>query len=86
MNGSDTHVRDLRFDRATMPVPALSVGHQRELFERTAGPVVKLVDMLSATDPARLAAFRAQSEALTAEYLADNVLRQDYLMTRAINV
>lgn len=77
-------VRDLRFDRATMVVPALSVSHQRELFERTAGPVIKLVDMLGASDPARLATFRAQSEALLAEYFADNVLRQDYLMTRAV--
>jgi SAM-dependent methyltransferase len=78
-----TAVRDLRFDRATMVVPALSVRHQRESFERTAGPVIKLVEMLSAQDPAKLAVYREECEALLAEYLEDNIIRQGYLMTRA---
>jgi SAM-dependent methyltransferase len=78
-----TAVRDLRFDRATMVVPALSARHQRESFERTAGPVIKLVEMLSAQDPAKLAVYRAECEALLAEYLEDNIIRQGYLMTRA---
>ncbi|HET9191790.1 MAG TPA: class I SAM-dependent methyltransferase [Vicinamibacterales bacterium] len=78
------HVDDLRFDRATMVVPTLSARHQREAFERTAGPVVKLVEMLTAADPQRLAAYRAECEALVAEYLDDNVLRQGYLMARAM--
>jgi SAM-dependent methyltransferase len=77
-------VRDLRFDRATMVVPALSVRHQRELFERTAGPVIKLVEALTATDPAKLEAYRRACDELIAEYLEDNVLRQGYLMTRAV--
>jgi SAM-dependent methyltransferase len=78
-----TYVDDLRFDRATMVVPTLSARHQREAFERTAGPVVTLVEMLTATDPQRLQAYRAECEALVAEYLQDNVLRQGYLMARA---
>jgi 2-polyprenyl-3-methyl-5-hydroxy-6-metoxy-1,4-benzoquinol methylase len=41
---------------------------------------------LSATDPAQLAAFRADLDALTAEYFADNVVRQGYLMTRTAKV
>ena len=76
-------VRDLRFDRETMVVPALSVQHQRDSLERNAGPVIKLVETLSASDPARLAAYRRECEALIAEYLADNTMRQGYLMTRA---
>ena len=79
-------VRDLRFDRATMLVPALSVEHQREMFERTAGPVLKLVESLRNTDSAKLAAFRAECDALAAEYFEDNVLRQDYLMARGVKV
>jgi SAM-dependent methyltransferase len=79
-------VREIRFDRAMMSVPALSVRHQREMFERTAGPVLKLVEMLSATDPVKLSAFRTECEALAAEYFDDNVLRQDYLMTRAVKI
>lgn len=79
-------VRDLRFDRATMRVPALSPAHNRAVVERTAGPVLKLVEVLSTTDPARLETFRREYEALAAEYLADNVLRQDFLMTRATKI
>ncbi len=45
-------VRDVIFDRATMLVPALSVAHHREITERTAGPVLKLVESLSLADPA----------------------------------
>lgn len=77
-------VRDLVFDRATMMVPALSVTHFREAAERTAGSLVKLVESLAVADPARLATFRAESDALASEYFADNIVRQDYLLTRAI--
>jgi hypothetical protein len=56
------------------------------MMEKTAGPVIKLVEMLSVTDPAQLAAFRADLDALTAEYFADNVVRQGYLMTRTAKV
>jgi SAM-dependent methyltransferase len=77
-------VRDLRFDRATMVVPALSARHQRESFERTAGQVIKLVEMLRVGDPEKLAAYQHECEALIAEYLDDNAVRQGYLMTRAI--
>ena len=45
--------------------------------------MVKLVEMLSATDPARLAVFRDTYDALTSQYFDRNVVRQDYLMTRA---
>jgi SAM-dependent methyltransferase len=76
-------VRDLRFDRADMIVPALSARHMRENFERTAGPVLKLVEILTATDPARLEQYRTECEALISEYFEANVVRQGYLMTRA---
>jgi SAM-dependent methyltransferase len=79
-------VRDVVFDRATVPVPALSVGHNREMTERTAGPVLKLVESLTAADPSRLAAFRAEYDALAAQYFDENFMRQDYLMTRATKV
>jgi SAM-dependent methyltransferase len=79
-------VRELRFDRDVMRVPTLSLQHHREMFERTAGPVIKLVEMLSSSDPAKLEAFRRESEALAAEYYDGNVIRQGYLMTRAIKV
>ena len=79
-------VRDLVFDRATMLVPALSPAHKRALSERTAGPMMKLVESLSATDPPKLAKFRQEYDALIASYFENNTVRQDYLLTRATKV
>jgi SAM-dependent methyltransferase len=77
-------VRELTFHRETMRVPTLGPRHARELFEKTAGPVIKLVETLTGTDEMKLQAFRTEMESLIAEYLEDNVIRQGYLMTRAI--
>jgi SAM-dependent methyltransferase len=79
-------VENLIFDRATMLVPALSPQHNRTMTERTAGPLVKLTESLTATDPARLAAFRREFEAIVADYFEDNTVRQDYLLTRATKI
>jgi SAM-dependent methyltransferase len=79
-------VKDMVFDRAAMLSPSLSPQHSRRMMERTAGPVVKLVESLTTTDASRLAAFRREYEALVSEYLADNVVRQDYLLTRATKI
>lgn len=79
-------VKGIVFDRARMNVPVLSVQHHRMNMERTVGPMVKLVQMLSASDPAKLAEMRSEFEALTSEYLEDNILRQDYLLTRASKI
>jgi hypothetical protein len=46
------------------------------------GPIQKLVEGLTA-DPQRLEQFRAEFEALAAPYHFDNVMHQDYLLTRA---
>jgi len=76
-------VNNIVFDRGCMFVPALSVANYRDNIEKTAGPMLKLVEMLSASDPARLAEFRREYDALVEPYFADNVIRQDYLVTRA---
>jgi SAM-dependent methyltransferase len=74
-------VEKVQFERRTMFVPALSLAHFRTNVERAAGPVIKLIEMLSATDPARLASFREEFDAIVAPYFKDNVVRQDYLIT-----
>jgi SAM-dependent methyltransferase len=79
-------VKDIVFDRARMLVPVLSPQLHRTNGERTIGPMIKLVETLSASDPGKLAQFRAEAEALTAEYLDGNILRQDYLLTRATKI
>lgn len=79
-------VRDLAFDSATMRVGALSPAHVRDMLERTAGPVIKLVESLSGVDPAKLTAIRSEMDALIATYFDGNVVRQGYLMTRAVKM
>jgi SAM-dependent methyltransferase len=81
-----TKVKDVIFHTARMDFPVLSLQLHRVNAERRIGPLIKLVEALSATDPAKLAEFRKEFEALAAEYLDDNVLRQDYLLTRATKV
>jgi SAM-dependent methyltransferase len=75
-------VTNLVFDRAVMLFPALSPAHYRVFFEGNAGPVLRLVQTLQG-EPARLAAFRRALEEIVIQYFQDNVVRQDYLMTRA---
>jgi ubiquinone/menaquinone biosynthesis C-methylase UbiE len=79
-----TSVRDLKFDRGTMWVPSLSPQHNRVHMEKNAGPVLKIVEALSSSDPAKLEEFRREYEAIVNDYRADNLVRQEYLMTRAI--
>src|SRR5205807_1783796 len=50
-------VSDIVFDSDRMQFPTLSLQHYRAFIERTAGPMLKLVEMLSGSDPARLAQF-----------------------------
>jgi hypothetical protein len=78
-------VRDLAFDRALMRVPTLSPAHFRVFYEENVGPVQRVVQALQG-DPARLAAFRREFEELVGEFLEDNIVRQDYLMTRATKI
>ena len=79
-------VSNIVFDRERMLVPALSAAHFRSTFERSAGPVIKLVEALTAADPARLSEFRREFEALITEYFQDNLVHQDYLLTRAVKM
>jgi SAM-dependent methyltransferase len=70
------------FGRERMGFPALSLKHFRLFMETSVGPMQKLVESL-AGDPEKLAAVRAEFEALAQPYYSDNVVRQDYLLTRA---
>jgi SAM-dependent methyltransferase len=76
-------VRDIEFDSGTMITPALSPQHFRAFTEKTAGPVIKLVEMYEKNDPAKLAEFRSEYEAMVTPYFQDNALHQEFLMTRA---
>jgi SAM-dependent methyltransferase len=79
-------VADITFHIERMLVPALSPQHYRAQIETAAGPMRKVVEMLSGSDPARLAQFRREYDAIIRDYMQDNVVRQDYLLTRATKV
>jgi SAM-dependent methyltransferase len=70
------------FSRGVMQFPALSLAHFREFMVQSVGPMQKLVEA-AAKDPQRLAMLRAEFEALAAPYHFGNMIRQEYLLTRA---
>ncbi|MDP7063877.1 MAG: hypothetical protein QGH08_02400, partial [Arenicellales bacterium] len=59
--------------------------HARIFYEQNAGPLTKLVSVLS-DDPDKLAQLRLDMEALVSDYFVDNVLHQDFLMTRGTRI
>jgi SAM-dependent methyltransferase len=70
------------FARRVMSFPALSIEHFRLFMETSIGPMRQIVEGLAA-DPDKLAAIRAECDALMRPYYADNIVHQDYLLTRA---
>lgn len=76
-------VTNLTFDRGELHVAALSPSHHRNATERTAGPVLRIIETLGTSDPEKLAAFRAEYDTLAGEFFQDNVVRQSFLLTRA---
>jgi SAM-dependent methyltransferase len=70
------------FSRGVMSFPALSLAHFREFMECSVGPVQKLMEA-SSKEPERLAVLRAEFETLAMPYYFGNVIRQEYLLTRA---
>jgi SAM-dependent methyltransferase len=79
-------VDNIVFDRQDMMVPTLSPQHLRASVERSAGPIIKMVQTLSKENPDRLEAYRKEFDTIVAEYMQDNVVRQGYLLTRARKV
>lgn len=78
-------VKDLKFDRDIVRFPTVSPGHVRLFMEKNAGPVIGLVKALEG-QPERLAQFRRELDGLIAEYFDNNVVRQDFLVSRATKV
>jgi SAM-dependent methyltransferase len=70
------------FERGVMAFPALSLAHYRLFMERSVGPIQKLVEA-HADQPDKLAQLRDEFDALIKPYFTDNIVRQDYLLTRA---
>lgn len=75
-------VEKLHVERGIMAVPALSAKHLRLFQEAKAGPFIRTVQSLEG-EPQRLQAWRDEMDAVVAEYLNDNVVRHEYMLTRA---
>lgn len=76
-------VKDLLFERGILPWPTLSVRHYRAMQELKAGPFIRAQRALQA-DPKRLAEYNHEYDELVRPYFADNVVRLEYLLTRAV--
>ena len=70
------------FQRGTMMFAALSLAHYRSFLEETIGPFRALVQHLR-QEVDQLAAVRAEFESMVRPFYRDNVVHQDYLLTRA---
>jgi hypothetical protein len=66
-----------------MDIPTLSLRHVRLFLEAKTGPFIQTVKVLQ-HDSARLEAWRNEIDEMLGEYPDDNVVRYDYLLTRAI--
>mgnify|MGYP000187366778 FL=1 len=71
------------FERGTMLFSALSLPHYRLFMEHSVGPLQKLIEA-HAADTAKLAALRAEFDALSGPYFKANIVHQHYLLTRAL--
>jgi SAM-dependent methyltransferase len=78
-------VKRMHHERGIMGIPALTPKHLRLFQEAKAGPFIRALQALQ-EDPARLAAFRNEMDEVLGEYLYDNIVRHEYLLTRAVKV
>jgi SAM-dependent methyltransferase len=70
------------FERGVMRVPALSIAHLWHFMSASIGPLQKIVEKF-ASEPERLGAIRQEMMDLAEPYFSNNVMHQDYLLTRA---
>jgi ubiquinone/menaquinone biosynthesis C-methylase UbiE len=75
-------MKDLDFERGIMAVPSLSPRHFIAWQTAKIGPFIKTLGALQ-KDPAKLAVYLQESEDLIAAYFVDNLVRHEYLLTRA---
>ena len=68
-----------------MVLPTLSPEHYVAWRSTKIGPFVKAMEVLK-NEPAKREAYIKDIQALIEEYMVDNVIRHEYLLTRAIKV
>jgi ubiquinone/menaquinone biosynthesis C-methylase UbiE len=76
-------VKDLQFERGTMTVPMLSPQHYIAWQNAKIGPFIRMMGFLG-KDPAKKAEYLREYRKLVDANLVDNLMRQEYLLSRAI--
>ena len=71
------------FERGVMRVPALSLAHLWQYMSASIGPLQNIVERY-ANEPEKLQAIRQEMIELAAPYFSNNIMHQDYLLTRAV--
>lgn len=75
-------VKDLFFERGVMAIPTLSPQHFMTWQTAKIGPFIKTVGALQ-KEPEKRDAYLRESAELIGQYLVDNVVKHEYLLTRA---
>ena len=75
-------VKELHFERGIMTIPTLSPQHFIAWQTAKIGPFIKTLGALQ-KDPVKLESYLKESAELIASYTVDNVVRHEYLLTRA---
>jgi SAM-dependent methyltransferase len=80
--GSNNNVQNIHFERGVVKIPLLSPNHYWKMASTKMGPIIKTIQTLK--DPQKIESMKKDILHAIAPYILDNVLRLDYLITRAI--
>jgi SAM-dependent methyltransferase len=78
-------VKQFHVQRGIMGIPTLSPKHLRLFLEAKTGPFIQTAKALQ-HEPAMLKSWRDETDEMMREYLHDNVVHHEYLLTRAIKL
>jgi SAM-dependent methyltransferase len=81
---SNFKVKDIHFERGVINKPVLSPNHSWMTSITKGGPMIYAIQMIN--DPKKIEALRQEVLKTITPYINNNVLRLDYLITRAIRV
>lgn len=78
-------VKQFHNERGIMGIPTLSPKHLRLFLEAKTGPFIQTAKALQ-HEPDKLKSWRDETDEMMREYLYDNVVHHEYLLTRAIKL
>ncbi|MER5174857.1 MAG: methyltransferase domain-containing protein [Candidatus Nitrosocosmicus sp.] len=82
LGGSSDNIKDIHFERGVIGIPILSPNHYWKMASTKMGPIINAIQTLK--EPQKVESLRNDILKAIGPYIHDNVLRLDYLITRAI--